>query len=418
MKFSVVFLFVYLLPFLKGLNAICRDWFGNICKGNGGFSEWSSYSTCSATCGNGIQQRVRTCTNPVPSSGGKDCVGERLQTQKCLLEVCKLDGGFSEWSTYSACSATCGDGNQQRVRTCTNPVPSPGGKDCVGKRLQTQKCFLKACPVDGGFSEWSTYSACLATCGDGIEQRVRTCTNPVPSAGGKDCVGERSQTKKCNLKACPVDGGLSEWSAYSACSATCGDANKSRVRTCTNPIPSGGGNDCVGELSETVKCYLDQCIVSGSGFVFDLKWSSLKKEVCLHAKDDLPAQVPINQNGVLVGIKIVYLNGRLKCHDSFTGSNFGCFNDQRYFNLAVTDNKRLVLFPSQSLNYLYIDGSKNYQYPGFLPTDNEVIFVNYNYPTYFKIGDYIAVWNYEDLLNYYEGDNSGRMCVDVYGAFA
>ena len=57
-----------------------------------------------------------------------------------------------------------------------------------------------------------------------------------------------------------VDGGLSEWGAFSECSATCGDGIKERERTCTNPVPRGAGNGCIGDLSEAVKCNLGNCI--------------------------------------------------------------------------------------------------------------------------------------------------------------
>ena len=50
-------------------------------------------------------------------------------------------------------------------------------------------------PVHGGFS---AFSACSKTCGGGT--RIRTCTNPEPRNGGRACVGESQQT--CNTKAC------------------------------------------------------------------------------------------------------------------------------------------------------------------------------------------------------------------------
>ena len=50
-------------------------------------------------------------------------------------------------------------------------------------------------PVNGGFS---AFSACSKTCGGGT--RIRTCTNPEPRNGGKGCVGESQET--CNTKAC------------------------------------------------------------------------------------------------------------------------------------------------------------------------------------------------------------------------
>ena len=50
--------------------------------------------------------------------------------------------------------------------------------------------------VDGG---WSTYGACSTTCDAGIQ--TKTCTNPAPSNGGKDCVGDA--TKVCKVADCP-----------------------------------------------------------------------------------------------------------------------------------------------------------------------------------------------------------------------
>ncbi|XP_020600985.1 A disintegrin and metalloproteinase with thrombospondin motifs 3-like [Orbicella faveolata] len=43
---------------------------------NGGWSKWGSYTACSRTCGGGIQWRTRTCTNPRPQSGGENCRGK------------------------------------------------------------------------------------------------------------------------------------------------------------------------------------------------------------------------------------------------------------------------------------------------------------------------------------------------------
>ena len=57
----------------------------------------------------------------------------------------KLDGGWSDWSAFTSCSATCGGGTQSRLRTCTNPGPANGGLICTGNSTETLGCNIQAC---------------------------------------------------------------------------------------------------------------------------------------------------------------------------------------------------------------------------------------------------------------------------------
>lgn len=57
---------------------------------------------------------------------------------------CTVDGNWSDWSTWGECSKTCGHGEETRIRTCTNPPPQHGGKDCPGVGLESMKCI--GCP--------------------------------------------------------------------------------------------------------------------------------------------------------------------------------------------------------------------------------------------------------------------------------
>ncbi|CAB3410317.1 unnamed protein product [Caenorhabditis bovis] len=54
-------------------------------------------------------------------------------------------GGWSSWSEWSACSETCGQGRQRRVRFCNEPVPKRS-KYCDGPLIETQECALSKCP--------------------------------------------------------------------------------------------------------------------------------------------------------------------------------------------------------------------------------------------------------------------------------
>ena len=60
--------------------------------------------------------------------------------------ILAIDGGYTKWSA-SKCSRTCGGGTQTLTRTCTNPPPSKGGKDCseLGPAKKTQKCNTNKC---------------------------------------------------------------------------------------------------------------------------------------------------------------------------------------------------------------------------------------------------------------------------------
>jgi len=55
-------------------------------------------------------------------------------------------------------------------------------------------------PVDGQVSAWSDWSACSAPCGGGTQTRTRTCTTQ-PANGGAPCPS-LSESKSCNTQAC------------------------------------------------------------------------------------------------------------------------------------------------------------------------------------------------------------------------
>lgn len=58
-------------------------------------------------------------------------------------------------------------------------------------------------PVDGGWSEWGAWSECSRTCGAGISIVERRCDDPEPANGGRFCIGKRRRYKICNSEPCP-----------------------------------------------------------------------------------------------------------------------------------------------------------------------------------------------------------------------
>ena len=242
------------------------------CPISGGYTSWSNFSECSVSCGGGgTRFRTRNCTNPTPRHGGEDCsnIGPTTETVKCNTHPCPIAGGYTPWSNFSECSVSCGGGGTRfRIRNCTQPKPQYGGENCsnIGPPLETEVCHLTPCPVHGNYSAWSAFSSCSTSCGGGYRTRNRTCTEPVPKYGGRNCSGLGYEKRTCNLGECPIHGGYSEWSNFSVCSHTCGNSTKTRIRICNNPIPSYGGRDCknLGPNSDTVPCDTPPCPVHGN----------------------------------------------------------------------------------------------------------------------------------------------------------
>ncbi|MDP3900083.1 MAG: MopE-related protein, partial [bacterium] len=108
----------------------------------------------------------------------------------------------NDWTTgiWGVCSVTCGGGTQSRAVTKVGNCVDDGGKPAVTQVCNTQDC---APPVDGDWTIWSTWSACSVACGGGTQDRTRACTNPAPSNGGADCAGAAAESQACNTQVCP-----------------------------------------------------------------------------------------------------------------------------------------------------------------------------------------------------------------------
>lgn len=113
---------------------------------HGGFSSWLEWRACSVTCGQGVQERVRQCDSPVPANGGRGCQGPHTDLRSCQRQPCPVDGSWSEWGLWEECSRSCGQGNRTRSRTCSNPLAQHGGKPCEGSALESVMCNLRPCP--------------------------------------------------------------------------------------------------------------------------------------------------------------------------------------------------------------------------------------------------------------------------------
>ncbi|XP_064457274.1 hemicentin-1-like isoform X2 [Ornithodoros turicata] len=226
------------------------------CEGSA-WTEWEAWTVCSATCGRGIRYRRRRCQ--VPNESTVKCPGPDKETEECIIAECPVHGGWSEWSDWSSCSSTCGTGQKERTRQCDSPHPEHGGNKCQGETSQFTTCNERPCEVYGSWSQWSSWSHCSVSCGGGTKSRTRTCHALPPSIGGRSCIGNAIQVDFCNPQSCPIHGDWSNWSRWGQCSVSCGGGKRRRFRTCNNPVPTHGGRSCMGDDADEADCASTPC---------------------------------------------------------------------------------------------------------------------------------------------------------------
>ncbi|XP_069105029.1 uncharacterized protein [Argopecten irradians] len=236
------------------------------CPIDGVWGSWGSYSSCSLTCKDygtsqtGSKSRTRSCNNPAPQHNGANCPGSSSSSASCTTSTyCPINGGFTSWTTWTTCSVTCASGTQQRSRSCTDPAPQFGGTSCSGATSGTKGCTLSPCPIDGAWANWGSWGSCTVTCGGGSSTRTRTCTNPSPRYGGANCPNSGTERKDCNTQSCIIDGEWGAWGSWSMCTLTCGGGKRSRSRQCDDPRPANGGLPCSGDSGDLGDCNVNSC---------------------------------------------------------------------------------------------------------------------------------------------------------------
>ncbi|XP_023721830.1 spondin-1 isoform X3 [Cryptotermes secundus] len=112
--------------------------------------------------------------------------------------------------------------------------------------------------VDCEVTRWSSWSACSVSCGRGFKTKIRAIRVHARN-GGKPCPKKLTRKKKCKRNCVdPVDCILSEWTSWSPCSLTCG-MNAVRQRTRSELVSNSGGGLPCGSRLEVIPCELLPC---------------------------------------------------------------------------------------------------------------------------------------------------------------
>ncbi|XP_072039476.1 SCO-spondin-like [Amphiura filiformis] len=213
------------------------------CPIDGNWNPWSEWTPCDTTCNGGTTFRYRLCNDPLPKNDGADCEGDPMETMVCNPQPCNEticeNGKVYEEGCVSSCPYHCAD--LQAGTQCVEDVNCEPGCRCPEGTLEQNGECVPQEQCDCLDEEGNLYAP-----DDNIVEECKNCT----------CI---NGTYMCEEYDCPIDCGWSSWSTWTECSETCGNGTQYRFRSGNNPTALNGGDDCVGDSEDQTQCNLSEC---------------------------------------------------------------------------------------------------------------------------------------------------------------
>ncbi|KAM6967936.1 thrombospondin type-1 domain-containing protein 7A-like [Aplochiton taeniatus] len=232
-------------------------------------SDWGSWTHCGLPCTRS-KSRTRTAYALRLPSVGRECP-DTTDREPCSLNFNCFNYFYNitDWSTCQLSpSAVCGRGIKTRMLDC---VRSDGKSvdlmfcqelDLDRKWQMNASCVVE-CPVNCQLSDWSAWSECSQTCGlEGKMWRLRTVVQ-ASQGDGRPCPAQVEQWKPCPVRPC-YRWQYSPWSECRVESVVCGEGLRSRNLSCH---VSGGADSREGGPVEEELCSGLEVAVEGDTLI-------------------------------------------------------------------------------------------------------------------------------------------------------
>lgn len=141
------------------------------------FKSWEQWGSCTEACEGGVEERKRGVTQGAATSHGSGCDGALVSVRSCNTQSCSqncqpVNCKWAKWGQWSACSKCAGQKTRSRRVART---PECGGRRCeAGDAEEIAKCPRNCLgePICE-WSDWSSFSPCSVSCGCGRKKRTR-----------------------------------------------------------------------------------------------------------------------------------------------------------------------------------------------------------------------------------------------------
>uniref|UniRef100_A0A3B4YAH4 Thrombospondin type-1 domain-containing protein 7A n=1 Tax=Seriola lalandi dorsalis TaxID=1841481 RepID=A0A3B4YAH4_SERLL len=252
-------------------------------------------------CGIGLETRVSCVGESGESNNMTECLRWAGPTPPQIREcrvVCKDDCTLTAWSKFSECTGCGTSRSRKRLLTrskkkelCLNEelYPLEETESCPCDEFLSQPygnwsvCILPDPSVSGSLQGWMSHQE-VKECGKGLRYRAVACIDQQGHLVDPALCTDSYMVEVCHIP-CPLDCKLSDWSAWSACSASCGSGLKIRSKWLREKAFNGGRPcpklDLKNQVYEAVPCH-SECS--------QFHWRTEPWSICtINTVDDLPA---------------------------------------------------------------------------------------------------------------------------------
>ena len=269
---------------------------------SGKWVHFGASSTCSKTCGGGVQKLV-FAVERAANEVGLSCEHKHgdVKTRRCNTDACPAPVNcVGKWGPLTPCTRRCNGGTQQRTFFRVTRAQY-GGTACWPEHATTQtiKCNTHRCTLADNAIDavryprhakainckgrWDKWTPCSKVCGGGVRSRSYVVNHPA-RFGGKPWTCTHAdghvQTAWCNNWACghkpthkkvtptapphttqaptPVPTPscvVGAWRSWGFCSKTCGVGFRTRTRL----VRSAHAGDACPTAFEVKLCTLEHC---------------------------------------------------------------------------------------------------------------------------------------------------------------